>query len=248
MLLSVLQNGRKLATSATAQGCAWLPGVGNDVRVPLRPHSQLQTDVSHRNLLGTEAYTHCKNQYKLAFMVCKCLNPIVCLPCYFSVLRHAQECPAGRRHLVEGRQVLHQQRQTSASDVTRKQPQGQQASRSVSPFTPQIFVRLFSNVIHFTELVMSGIGFHHAGLDVNDRKTIELMFSQGELPVLSRPSSHYVSFLQSSTAHAFFICFQWRQARSPWASTCQRTSSSSSPPSITSWAPTKSTPSRKSCR
>jgi len=35
------------------------------------------------------------------------------------------------------------------------------------------------------DLVLCGVGYHHAGMDVNDRKLIETMFSQGDLPVLS---------------------------------------------------------------
>lgn len=32
--------------------------------------------------------------------------------------------------------------------------------------------------------MLNGIGYHHAGLEISDRKTIESMFSQGDLPVL----------------------------------------------------------------
>lgn len=34
------------------------------------------------------------------------------------------------------------------------------------------------------ELVMFGVGYHHAGLSTNDRRSIETMFTNGELPVL----------------------------------------------------------------
>ncbi|XP_070567213.1 probable ATP-dependent DNA helicase HFM1 [Ptychodera flava] len=39
------------------------------------------------------------------------------------------------------------------------------------------------------ELVISGVGYHHAGLDVSDRKAIENMFLQGDLPVLLATST-----------------------------------------------------------
>ena len=31
---------------------------------------------------------------------------------------------------------------------------------------------------------MFGVGYHHAGLSINDRKSIETLFINGELPVL----------------------------------------------------------------
>lgn len=35
-----------------------------------------------------------------------------------------------------------------------------------------------------TELVMLGVGYHHAGVDLSDRKLIEMVFTQADLPVL----------------------------------------------------------------
>lgn len=34
------------------------------------------------------------------------------------------------------------------------------------------------------ELVMMGVGYHHAGVDLSDRKLIEKAFTQADLPVL----------------------------------------------------------------
>jgi len=34
--------------------------------------------------------------------------------------------------------------------------------------------------------VLCGVGYHHAGMDVDDRKLVERMFSQGHLAVLSQ--------------------------------------------------------------
>lgn len=34
------------------------------------------------------------------------------------------------------------------------------------------------------ELVMLGVGYHHAGVDLSDRKLIEMAFTQADLPVL----------------------------------------------------------------
>ena len=31
---------------------------------------------------------------------------------------------------------------------------------------------------------MFGVGYHHAGMDVADRKAVETMFTAGDLPVL----------------------------------------------------------------
>ncbi|CAB4028021.1 probable ATP-dependent DNA helicase HFM1 [Paramuricea clavata] len=39
------------------------------------------------------------------------------------------------------------------------------------------------------ELVMCGVAYHHAGLDSSDRKSIEAMFTKGELPVLFATST-----------------------------------------------------------
>ena len=43
------------------------------------------------------------------------------------------------------------------------------------------------------ELVLFGVGYHHAGLDTADRKAIELMFTAGDLPVLCKldPNPHW---------------------------------------------------------
>ena len=42
------------------------------------------------------------------------------------------------------------------------------------------------SVIQFSlsDLVVCGVGYHHAGMDISDRKTIETMFTAGDLPVL----------------------------------------------------------------
>lgn len=34
------------------------------------------------------------------------------------------------------------------------------------------------------DLVMLGVGYHHAGVDLSDRKLIEKAFTVGDLPVL----------------------------------------------------------------
>ena len=35
-----------------------------------------------------------------------------------------------------------------------------------------------------SDLVLYGVGYHHAGMDVSDRKAVETLFTGGELPVL----------------------------------------------------------------
>jgi len=38
----------------------------------------------------------------------------------------------------------------------------------------------------WTELVLYGVGYHHAGMDAADRRVIEGMFLVGDLPVLCK--------------------------------------------------------------
>jgi hypothetical protein len=47
------------------------------------------------------------------------------------------------------------------------------------------------------ELVVCGVAYHHAGLDSSDRKSIEAMFTNGELPVLCMNVILYISMLVS---------------------------------------------------
>ncbi|XP_065067270.1 probable ATP-dependent DNA helicase HFM1 [Rhopilema esculentum] len=45
----------------------------------------------------------------------------------------------------------------------------------------------YSNTIHdakLRDIILFGVGYHHAGMDISDRKSIESMFVRGELPVL----------------------------------------------------------------
>ena len=46
--------------------------------------------------------------------------------------------------------------------------------------------RLQLRSVVVVDLVLCGVGYHHAGLDVDDRKLMERMFSQGHLAVLSQ--------------------------------------------------------------
>ena len=41
------------------------------------------------------------------------------------------------------------------------------------------------------ELIMCGVGYHHAGLDTADRKILETMFLSAELPVLCKSPLMY---------------------------------------------------------
>lgn len=49
------------------------------------------------------------------------------------------------------------------------------------------------------ELVILGVGYHHAGVELSDRKLIEKVFTQAELPVLCE--SVYSTILK--LAHTF---------------------------------------------
>ena len=55
------------------------------------------------------------------------------------------------------------------------------------------------NLICFIALdvVMSGVGYHHAGLDMQDRKTVENLFAEASLPVLCRytPKNKFKCFI-----------------------------------------------------
>ena len=49
------------------------------------------------------------------------------------------------------------------------------------------FIHNFDNISSLLlDLVLYGVGYHHAGMDVSDRKNIESMFIRGELPVLCK--------------------------------------------------------------
>lgn len=49
------------------------------------------------------------------------------------------------------------------------------------------------------ELVLFGVGYHHAGLDIADRKAIETMFTAGDLPVLCKYSPNPIGL----SAHGY---------------------------------------------
>ena len=48
------------------------------------------------------------------------------------------------------------------------------------------FYLIVRNLLLISDSVLSGVGYHHAGLDVHDRKTMEELFLKGDLPVLSK--------------------------------------------------------------
>lgn len=57
------------------------------------------------------------------------------------------------------------------------------------------------------DLVLYGVGYHHAGMDVADRKAMETMFTNGDLPVLCRPASAHVHALTASIMHySTYMC------------------------------------------
>ena len=45
---------------------------------------------------------------------------------------------------------------------------------------------LYISLSASTDLVLFGVGYHHAGMDISDRKAIEAMFTSGDLPVLCK--------------------------------------------------------------
>lgn len=42
--------------------------------------------------------------------------------------------------------------------------------------------------VSVSDLVMQGVGYHHAGVDISDRKLVEEAFTMGDLPVLCENS------------------------------------------------------------
>lgn len=64
-----------------------------------------------------------------------------------------------------------------------------------------------------SELLVYGVGFHHAGMDAADRKTVEAMFTAGDLPVLCKPQAAVCSFLMLNCVLHFL---QSPQALWPW--------------------------------
>lgn len=58
------------------------------------------------------------------------------------------------------------------------------ASGNNASFNQGFFQKIFPYFV--IEVVMCGVGYHHAGLDTKDRKTIESVFLNGELPVLCK--------------------------------------------------------------
>lgn len=49
-----------------------------------------------------------------------------------------------------------------------------------------IYIILCIHTTCFTDLMLYGVGYHHAGIDVSDRKIIEATFTEGDLPVLCK--------------------------------------------------------------
>lgn len=56
-----------------------------------------------------------------------------------------------------------------------------------------------------TDLVMLGVGYHHAGVSLSDRKVIEEAFTRGELPVLCE--SFNVNCCKTAPSHHTVLCF-----------------------------------------
>lgn len=52
---------------------------------------------------------------------------------------------------------------------------------------------------------MLGVGYHHAGVSLSDRKVIEEAFTRGELPVLCE--SFNVNCCKTAPSHHTVLCF-----------------------------------------
>ena len=51
----------------------------------------------------------------------------------------------------------------------------------------------YLTLLSLSDLVVYGVGFHHAGMDISDRKAIETMFTCGDLPVLCECAEHILT-------------------------------------------------------
>ena len=62
----------------------------------------------------------------------------------------------------------------------------QYTAPETKPHLPHWSFKLKRELSLVADSVMCGVGYHHAGLDVHDRKTVEELFLKGDLPVLSK--------------------------------------------------------------
>ena len=58
----------------------------------------------------------------------------------------------------------------------------------------------------YVECVLCGVGYHHAGLDMSDRKLLENLFIDGNLPVLVATSTLGKIFLYHGSKLFKKIC------------------------------------------
>ena len=109
------------------------------------------------------------------------------------VLCHQEGHPAGCQHSGEGCSLCDELGAQAETPGLGQFTQGHQTQRSI--FLYQIHtLHLFNDCILFNtslfvDLVVYGVGYHHAGMDIQDRKMIETLFTAGELPVLCKPPS-----------------------------------------------------------
>lgn len=66
--------------------------------------------------------------------------------------------------------------------------------RSLKRFTFRCNYHLNNTVLCSSgpELVMLGVGYHHAGVELSDRKLIEKAFTQADLPVLCESACNII--------------------------------------------------------
>ncbi len=57
---------------------------------------------------------------------------------------------------------------------------------------------------------MYGVGYHHAGMDMADRKNIESMFVRGELPVLCESLEYDITNIQLISESSFLVILSFK--------------------------------------
>lgn len=78
-------------------------------------------------------------------------------------------------------------------------------------FIEALIISCINNILYFVcglDLVMLGVGYHHAGVDLSDRKLIEKAFTLGDLPVLCETWSLMLSFILCCKQICHYISVQ----------------------------------------
>ena len=91
--------------------------------------------------------------------------------------------------------VSHKQRlQQTANSIRDSKLRGKQFCKIDNLHIPLLWFLL--------DLILFGVGYHHAGMDIADRRAVEIMFTAGDLPVLCELKDMVTSLLKY---YSFFL-------------------------------------------